>query len=421
MDLTKEYAQTLDHGDALNSFRELFHIPRTKNGDEFVYLVGNSLGLQPKSTATYIQQELDDWANYGVEGHFLAANPWMPYHTFLREKMAKIVGADPMEVVVMNSLTVNLHLLMVSFYKPTKTKYKIIIEDGVFPSDDYAVQSQARFHGFDPQDAIVRLAPANGLFFEANEVNQQIERYGDRVALVLWGGVNYKSGQVFDLKSITDTCHKFGIVAGFDLAHMAGNIPCSLGDSGADFAAWCTYKYLNSGPGSLSGVFVNKKYSNKKEIPRFEGWWGHDQQSRFLMDKHFIPMEGADAWQLSNPPILSMAAIKASLDIFDRAEMQHLRQKSIRLTGYLADLLVKMDENNRIKILTPPYIEMRGCQLSLAVTNADKAFIHLLYENGIMADWREPNIVRVAPVPLYNSFLDVWKFVNVLIRLANAL
>ncbi|CAL2093617.1 Kynureninase [Tenacibaculum sp. 190524A05c] len=409
-----DYAKQLDKEDSLAYLRDEFHIPKDNNGNDWLYFTGNSLGLQPKQTQKYIQQELDDWAKYGVEGHFEAKNPWMPYHEFLTDKMAKIVGAKPLEVVVMNTLTTNLHLLMVSFYQPTQKKYKIVIESDAFPSDRYAVQSQLKFHGIDPNEGLIEWKPREGEeLLNIKDLEQIVEENGDEIALLLIGGVNYYTGQYLDLKHIAEIGHAKDCVVGIDLAHGAGNINPDLHASGVDFAAWCTYKYLNSGPGSLSGLFVHEKHAHNKDLPRFAGWWNHNKDTRFNMRQPFDVMPGAEGWQLSNPPILSMAAIRSSLDLFDKVGMEALRNKSERLTGYFEYLINEID-TDRIKIITPSNPKERGCQLSIQVKNADKSLHKKLTENNIITDWREPDVIRCAPVPMYNSFEDVFRMVSIL-------
>ena len=411
---TLEFAKQLDKEDKLASYRDQFHIPKDKNGNDWLYFTGNSLGLQPKSTQKYIQQELDDWAKFGVEGHFEAKNPWLNYHELLTDKMAKIVGAKPIEVVVMNTLTVNLHLLMASFYQPTKTKYKIVIESDAFPSDRYAVQSQLKFHGFDEEDGIIEWKPnEEEETLNIEDLESILEFEGDEIALLLIGGVNYYTGQYLDLKRIAEIGHAKNCFVGIDLAHGAGNIQPDLHNSGVDFAAWCSYKYLNSGPGSLSGIFVHENHAKNKNLPRFAGWWNHNKKTRFNMRQPFDVLEGAEGWQLSNPPILSMAAVKASLDLFDEVGMDDLREKSEKLTGYF-EFLINEIGSDELKIITPSNPKERGCQLSIQVKNADKSLHKKLTENNIITDWREPDVIRCAPVPLYNSFEDVFKMVSIL-------
>jgi kynureninase len=409
-----DYAKQLDQEDPISYLRNQFHIPRDKHGKEWLYFTGNSLGLQPKITSKYIEQELDDWANFGVEGHFEAKNPWLSYHELLTDTMAKVVGAKPIEVVVMNTLTTNLHLLMVSFYQPSKTKYKIIIESDAFPSDRYAVQSQLSFHGFDPEEALIEWKPKEGKeLLELEDLKSILDSQGDEVALLLIGGVNYYTGQYLDIKKIAELGHAKKCMVGIDLAHGAGNIQPNLHDSSIDFAAWCTYKYLNSGPGSLSGLFVHEKHAQRKDLPRFAGWWNHNKETRFNMRQPFDVMEGAEGWQLSNPPILSMAAIKASLDIFEKVGMDALVKKSKKLTGFF-EYLVNEIASDTIEIITPTNPNERGCQLSLQVKNADKNLHKKLTENNIITDWREPDVIRCAPVPMYTSFEDVYHMVTIL-------
>ena len=409
-----DYAKQLDQEDPISYLRNQFHIPRDKHGKEWLYFTGNSLGLQPKITSKYIEQELDDWANFGVEGHFEAKNPWLSYHELLTDTMAKVVGAKPIEVVVMNTLTTNLHLLMVSFYQPSKTKYKIIIEGDAFPSDRYAVQSQLSFHGFDPEEALIEWKPKEGKeLLELEDLKSILDSQGDEVALLLIGGVNYYTGQYLDIKKIAELGHAKKCMVGIDLAHGAGNIQPNLHDSSIDFAAWCTYKYLNSGPGSLSGLFVHEKHAQRKDLPRFAGWWNHNKETRFNMRQPFDVMEGAEGWQLSNPPILSMAAIKASLDIFEKVGMDALVKKSKKLTGFF-EYLINEIASDTIKIITPTNPNERGCQLSLQVKNADKNLHKKLTENNIITDWREPDVIRCAPVPMYTSFEDVYHMVTIL-------
>jgi len=382
-------------------------------------MTGNSLGLQPKSTKDYINQELKDWANLGVEGHTQAKNPWLPYHEFLTESMANLVGAKPIEVVVMNTLTTNLHLMMVSFYRPTKTRYKILIEADAFPSDKYAVESQLRHHGFDGKEGLILWKPRHGEeLVNYKDLETILENQGKSIALIMIGGVNYYTGQYFDLKRITELGHKQGCMVGFDCAHAAGNVALNLHDSGADFAVWCTYKYMNSGPGSLAGCFVHERHAYNKALNRFTGWWSHNKQTRFNMRKEFDVLPGAEGWQLSNPPILAMAAIKASLDIFNEIGIEKLVEKSKKLTGYFEFLLKQLGED-KIRIITPTNPDERGCQLSIQVKNADKSLHHKLTKAGVISDWREPDVIRCAPVPLYNSFQDVYHLVEKLKGLLN--
>ena len=413
IDSSKENSLELDANDPLKDFRNQFYIPKQKNGEDHIYLCGNSLGLQPKNCRDYINQELDDWATFGVEGHFHAKHPWMPYHEFLTNTMAEVVGAKPSEVVVMNSLTVNLHLMMVSFYRPTPTRNKILIEYNPFPSDRYATRSQIKNHGYDPDECLIELKPDQGENVSLENIKEVLDKHGDEIALVLIGGVNYYTGQAYRNKEITSYAHSKGCKVGFDYAHGAGNIKLNLHDSGMDFAVWCSYKYLNSGPGSLSGCFVHERHHEDEEINRFTGWWGHDKQRRFLMEPNFVPIKSAEAWQLSNPPIFPMAAIRASLDLFKEAGMDALTAKSKKLTGYLESLLLQ-NENNKFSIITPSNPEERGCQLSIQVKDSDKRLYDEITAKGVIADWREPDVIRIAPVPMYNSFEDAWKFVELM-------
>ncbi|WP_345276821.1 kynureninase [Litoribaculum gwangyangense] len=414
-----KFALELDQNDALKSYRNQFHIPKDKRGNELIYMTGNSLGLQPKQTKSYVNQELDDWANLGVEGHTDAKNPWLTYHEFLTESMAKVVGAKPIEVVVMNTLTANLHFMMVSFYQPTKKRYKILIESDAFPSDKYAVESQLRHHGFDDQEGLILWKPRKGKeLLNYQDLETILEEQGEEIALILIGGVNYYTGQFFDLKRITILGHKYGCKVGFDCAHGAGNVALNLHDCGADFAVWCTYKYLNSGPGSLGGCFVHERHAFKKDLNRFTGWWSHNKQTRFNMRGEFDQLSGAEGWQLSNPPILSMAAIKASLDMFHQVGTEKLIEKSKKLTDYFEFLLNELGEDT-IRIITPKNSEERGCQLSIQVKNADKSLHHKLTESGVISDWREPDVIRCAPVPFYNSFEDVYRLVEKLKLILN--
>lgn len=414
-------ARSLDAQDPLRHFREQFIFPKnhiiesltsseTINNNA-IYLCGNSLGLQPQSIRQALLSELDQWAEHGVEGHFRGELPWMHYHKFLKTQTAKLVGALPHEVVVMNTLTVNLHLMMVSFYQPTATRFKIVMEAGAFPSDQYAMESQVRWRGLDPEKAIIEVAPRAGEeTLRTEDILDLIEREGESIALVMFGGVNYYTGQFYDLEKITVAGHYVGAKVGFDLAHAAGNLPLQLHNWGPDFAVWCSYKYLNSGPGGPSGVFVHERHANAPELPRFAGWWGHDETERFKMKKGFHPMQGADGWQLSNAQIFSLAAHKASLDLFEAAGIENLRAKSLQLTAFLEQILEEADNGRGLfKIITPRDPAQRGCQLSLLTDDRGKALFDFLTANGVIADWREPNVIRFAPVPLYNSFEDVWQ------------
>ncbi|MDC7995866.1 kynureninase [Altibacter sp. HG106] len=412
MENSLSYAQEQDTLDPLRSYRERFLFPKNEQGDPLLYFCGNSLGLQPKSTREYVSKELEDWAKYGVEGHTDARHPWMPYHEFLTEQMAQIVGAKPEEVIIMNTLSVNLHLMMVSFYRPTSQCYKIIIERDAFPSDKYAVESQLQFHGHSPEDGLILWEPPEGEeLCRFEDLEELMKTHADEVALLLIGSTNYYSGQAFPLKKITSLGHAQGAMVGFDLAHGAGNIQPDLHEVGADFAIWCTYKYLNSGPGSLGGCFIHERHLARTDLPRFTGWWGHDKSTRFNMRHDFKPIPTAEGWQLSNPPILSMAAIRASLDIFAEAGMEALRKKSVQLTGYLEFLLNSLN-NQHVTIITPRQPEARGCQLSIQVQDANRSLHEQLTDAGVISDWREPDVIRVAPTPLYNSFVDVFQFVD---------
>ncbi len=411
--ISDAHALALDEADPLREFRNEFHVPQ--HGDaEQAYFCGNSLGLQPRAVRTALIDELDDWANLGVEGHFLGKHPWMPYHEFVRESLAACVGAMPSEVVAMNSLSVNLHLMMVSFYRPTPQRHAILIEAGAFPSDRYAVESQVRFHGLDPATSLIELeADQPGGTISMQAVERVLAERGSEIALVLWPGVQYRSGQAFDLKEMSRLARAQGCMVGFDLAHAAGNCVLDLHDSGADFAAWCTYKYLNSGPGAVAGCFVHERHALSNR-PRFAGWWGHDQSTRFRMGSEFNPTPGADGWQLSNPPILALAPLRVSLEIFQRAGMPALREKSVRLTGYL-ESLIQQRLADVLDIVTPRDPAQRGCQLSLRVIGGrerGRALFEHLSASGIIGDWREPDVIRISPAPLYNRYLDVLRFVR---------
>lgn len=405
----EDFAIAMDERDPLKAFRERFLFPRGAS-DDCVYLCGHSLGLQPKTAAAYIEQELKDWAELGVEGHFHAKNPWMPYHRLLAEQTAELVGAKPLEVVVMNSLTVNLHLMMVSFYYPTKERHKIVVERGAFPSDQYAVQSQIRFHGFDPATSLIELTPRpNESCLRDEDIVTLIDHQGDEIALIMLGGVNYATGQAFDLANVTRSGHARGCVVGFDLAHAAGNLQLKLHEWGPDFAVWCSYKYLNGGPGCVAGCFVHERHARAWALPRFAGWWGHDEKSRFEMGSNFHPMAGAEGWQLSNPSIVSLAVLRASMDIFHEAGMERLRAKSVSLTSYL-EFLLSQNPTANFSIITPRATERRGAQLSIRIPQNGRALCERLAEEGIVGDWREPDTYRVAPVPLYSSYRDVFRF-----------
>lgn len=408
------FAKELDGKDNLRSYRDRFLFPKHE-GKEVVYFTGNSLGLQPSTTLSYLQQELNDWARFGVEGHFLAKNPWLSYHELLTDKMAKIVGALPQETVMMNQLTVNLHLLMVSFYRPSAKRFKILCEAKAFPSDQYALQSQIKFHGYTSEETLIEIAPRLGEYhIREEDIFSAIEKNKESIALIMIGGVNYFTGQVFDMKAITAAGHAAGAIVGFDLAHAAGNIKLQLHDWNVDFAAWCSYKYLNSGPGSVAGAFVHEKHLKNTDLPMFAGWWGHDKKTRFLMDSTFVPMQTAERWQLSNAPILSMAACRASLAIFDEVGMDALIDKSQHLVSYLEFIIqeVNKEKNNCLEIITPK--QNRGCQLSIVAHGYGKTLYTKLIENGVIPDWREPNVIRCAAIPLYNSFEDMYRFGEIL-------
>jgi kynureninase len=410
----EDFAVAMDAHDPLGHFRERFSVPRTKTGGDCIYLCGHSLGLQPKTARSYIDQELRDWAQFGVEGHFHAKNPWMPYHRLLTQQTAALVGAKPPEVVVMNSLTVNLHLMMASFYQPTKERHKILVERGAFPSDQYAVSSQIRFHQFDPASSLLELTPRDGeACMRDEDIESILEREGDSIALILLGGVNYATGQAFDMEGITKLGQRKGCVVGFDLAHAVGNIELRLHDWGADFAVWCSYKYLNGGPGCVAGCFVHERHARAWELPRFAGWWGHDEEKRFQMGPEFHPMVGAEGWQLSNPPILALAPLRASMEIFAEAGIERLRAKSVSLTGYMEFLLDQQPSSKlKFSILTPREQKRRGAQLSIRLPGAGREWCDRLASAGVIGDWREPDIFRVAAVPLYNSYQDVYGFVQ---------
>ncbi|MEO6695139.1 MAG: kynureninase [Ignavibacteria bacterium] len=409
------FAKELDQSDPLKLYRERFFIPK-KNGSEVIYLAGNSLGLQPKSVREYIEQELSDWETLAVDGHTRAKNPWLPYHEFLTAQTARLVGAKPEEVINMNSLTTNLHLLLISFYRPTKEKHKILIESNAFPSDHYAIQSQIKFHGYDVKSSLVEMKPRTGeVKIRTEDIEEYIEKEGDSIALIWIAGVNYYSGQAFDIKRITAAAHKKNIISGFDLAHATGNLVMELHEWDVDFAVWCNYKYMNGGPGAIGGAFVHERHLNDSAIPKFLGWWGHDKQTRFLMNHKYIPIPTVESWQLSNPPILQLASLKASLDIFDLAGMKTLRDKSERLTGYM-NFLINENNSSNSEIITPVELNERGCQLSLRIRSDGKKLYERLLNDGVICDWREPDVIRVAPVPLYNTFEEVWRFTEIIKR-----
>jgi len=412
-----EFAQSEDQVDILYAFRERFLFPQ-HNGQDVRYFCGNSLGLQPKMVGYLMEKELNDWAQHGVEGHFKAALPWFSYHHFFSERLAKIVGAGIDEVVAMNALTVNLHLLMISFYQPAGKRYKIIMEAGAFPSDQYAIETQVRMHGYDPEDAIIEITPKQGShIIEDVDIINAIKEAGESVALVLIGGVNYYTGQFFDLEGIARAAHQVGAYAGFDLAHAVGNVPLHLHDWNVDFACWCSYKYLNSGPGGVGGVFVHERLGNDPTVFRLGGWWGNEEGTRFKMKKGFVPQKGAASWQMSNAPVFNMVAHNAALDVFDKAGMKELREKSVRLTGYMEFLLHQIT-HLPFDIITPTEADRRGCQLSLLFGDRGREVFETLTLNGVVADWREPNVIRIAPVPLYNTFEDCYRFYEILMGIA---
>lgn len=411
---TLAFARTLDKNDPLKKFRNLFHIPKV-NGKTSVYFTGNSLGLQPKSTKKFITEELDDWADLGVEGHVHSRRPWLYYHKFTKKGLAALTGAKPSEVVAMNHLTVNLHVMLVTFYRPTKTRFKIITETGPFSSDQYAFDSQVKLHGFNPEEAIIELKPRPGEHtLRTEDIIKTIEHHKDQVALVIIGGVQYYTGQFFDIKKITEAGHRAGAYVGFDLAHAVGNVALNLHKHRVDFAVWCSYKYLNAGPGAVAGAFVHERHAKNFGLPRFAGWWGHNEKERFQMKKGFQPMPGVDGWQLSNFPVLPGAALLASLEIFQQAGMKNFVKKSVLLTGYLEHLLKETDATGtKFEILTPEKKTERGCQLSIYMKQNGKKVFNALTKGGVIADWREPNVIRVAPVPLYNTFEDVYRFAEI--------
>lgn len=414
-----DFAIALDAEDPLRQYRNQFLIPAAGDRKECIYLAGNSLGLQPRQARSYIEQELDDWARLGVEGHFEAKYPWLPYHENLTDMSARLVGAKPSEVVVMNTLTVNLHLMMVSFYRPTKERFKIVTESGAFPSDQYAVASQAKFHGYNPEEAIIELTPRDGeSILRTDDIIGLIEREGDKVALIMLGDVNYLTGQAFEVEKIVKAARAKGCNIGLNLAHGAGNLLLKLHDWDVDFAVWCSYKYLNAGPGGLSGCFVHEKHATNFDLPRFAGWWGHNKKERFKMGPEFDPIPGAEGWQLSNPPIFQLAALRASLEIFDAATMAAIREKSIRITGYLEYLLNQLPEGF-CSIITPKNPEERGSQLSIRLGKDPKDMLEALKREGAICDFRNPDIIRATPIPLYVRYQDVFDFAKILARFAS--
>ena len=408
---TDHHASALDAADPLRHFRDEFHLP-LHDGAPQAYFVGNSLGLQPKGARTHVEEVLDKWAREAVEGHFTGSAQWMPYHELVRDPLARVVGAQPSEVVAMNSLTANLHFMLVSFYRPTPERPVLLMEAGAFPSDRYALESQVRFHGFDPAEALVEVAPdnADGTFSMA-AIERAIAEHGPRLATIVWPGVQYRTGQAFDLREIARLGHAAGAVVGFDLAHGVGNLPLQLHDADADFAVWCHYKYMNAGPGAVAGCFVHERHA-RTDRPRFAGWWGNDASVRFKMGPQFSPTPGADGWQLSNPPILGLAPLRASLEQFDRATLPALRAKSEQLTGYL-EQLIDTGLRDVLQVATPRDPVQRGCQLSIRVIGGrerGRELFDFLAARGVLGDWREPDVIRISPVPLYNNFADVLRF-----------
>jgi len=419
----EQFALQLDAEDPLRQFRAKFHIPLDENGEPLIYLAGNSLGLMPKTARQIVEQELDDWAKFAVDAHLGAATPWYTYHETLREPAARLVGAQPNEIICMNSLTVNLHLMMATFYRPTKTRFKIMMEEPAFPSDTYAIKTQIVHHGFDPNDALVLARPRDGEFtVRQDDIEALLEKRGGEIALVLIAGVNFFTGQLFDIEKITAAAQMRGCAVGIDLAHAIGNVPLALHDWKVDFAVWCSYKYLNAGPGAVAGAFVHERHATNRELPRLAGWFGNDPNTRFRMhlEPEFIPVPSADGWQVSNPPIFSMAPLRASLAIFDEAGgMKALRAKSIKLTGYLQFLLSAPDwegsaGNSQLTVITPRETDARGCQLSILVHEHPKELFKKLEAAGVKCDFREPNVIRAAPTPLYNTFHEVWRFAKIL-------
>ncbi|MFM8911542.1 MAG: kynureninase [Flammeovirgaceae bacterium] len=412
---TLSFAKRLDQQDPLKKYRSQFHFP-VINGKRALYFTGNSLGLQPASTKKFVTEELTDWAKLGVEGHFHARRPWLYYHHYSKKTLAKLVGAKPMEVVAMNQLTVNLHLMLASFYRPTPTRYKILTEAGAFSSDQYAFETHLKFHGINPDLALIELKPRpNEHTLRTDDIIQAIEDHADELAVVIFGAVQYYTGQFFDIKRITEAGHRAGAMVGFDLAHAIGNVPLQLHKHNVDFAVWCSYKYLNSGPGGVAGAYVHERHGNNTRLTRLAGWWGHLERERFQMKKGFIPMPGIDGWQLSNFPVLSGSALMASLDIFEKVGMRSLRRKSEQLTAYLEFILKDIDPSHAyFSVITPSQKTERGCQLSVLMQRNGKKIFDRITKAGVIADWREPDVIRIAPVPLYNSFEDVYRLGEIL-------
>src|SRR5438067_5147764 len=414
----EDFAKHLDAQDSLHVSREKFHLPANRSGQPLIYFAGNSLGLMPKAAKQIVEQELEDWANLGVDAHLKAKAPWYSYHETLRDRSSRLVGAQPVEVICMNSLTVNLHLMMATFYRPTKSRSKILMEEPAFPSDTYAIKTQITHHGLSAKEALILARPRSGEFtVRTEEILDLIEKHADELAVVLIGGVNFFTGQLFDISTITAAAQKHGIVVGVDLAHAIGNVPLSLHDWNVDFAVWCSYKYLNAGPGAVAGAFVHERHATNTNLPRLAGWFGNDPNTRFRMhlEPEFIPVASADGWQISNPPILSMAPLRASLAIFEEAGgIDALRRKSIKLTSYLQFFLEDGSSGNRFKLITPREANERGCQLSIQAQELPKELFGKLEAAGVKCDFREPNVIRAAPTPLYNTFHEVWRFANIL-------
>lgn len=409
-----EFALEQDKQDPLKELRDEFYFPQSEGPSDALYFTGNSLGLQPKKCWSYVEEVLKDWATLGVEGHFKARYPWLPYHEFVTNELAEVMGCLPSEVVAMNSLTTNLHLLMVSFYRPNGKRKKILMEKGAFPSDQYAMKSQIRFHGFNPESDLIEIGPREGEhLIREEDILKVIDQEGENIATVMFGGINYLTGQLLPMEQITQAAHKKGAMVGFDLAHAAGNIPVKLHDWGVDFACWCHYKYLNGGPGTIGGAYVHEKHFANPDLPRFEGWWGHNKDNRFKMPDTFEPIQSVEAWQLSNPPIFQLAALRCSLELFHQAKIDNLRQKSLRLTGYL-EFMLKQKLADKIEIVTSDKPEQRGSQLSLILKNDQPDFMDKLAANHIFCDFRSPNIVRAAPTAMYNNFEDVYHFISFL-------
>ena len=413
----EKFVCDIDAQDPLRDFRDCFHLPLGKDGKPLIYFAGNSLGLMPKSVRQIAEEELDNWAKFGVDAHHAAGTPWYSYHEALREPVARLVGAKPIEVICMNSLTVNLHLMMATFYRPTKSRFKVLMEDPAFPSDTYAIKTQIAHHGLDPKDALILARPRNGEFtIRTEDIIDLIEKHADHLALVMFAGVNFFTGQLFDIAEITAAAHKRGIIVGFDLAHAIGNVPLLLHDWNVDFAVWCSYKYLNAGPGAIAGAFVHERHATNTKLPRLAGWFGNDPNTRFRLhlEPEFIPVPSADGWQISNPPIFSMAPLRASLSIFDEVGgMERLRAKSIKLTGYLEFLLMEIG-SKKFSVITPGDPNARGCQLSIVAHQHPKELHNELVAAGVKCDFREPNVIRVAPTPLYSTFHEVWRFAQIL-------